>query len=80
MFRKKTKNENKPKEEKVPVEQYETDLGTLIPYVNLNGHVWHQRGPALICTSCPVQHAFFIGIDKRLMGFDESGSPIIKKV
>lgn len=44
------------------------------------GHEWRQQGPFLICNSCPLKHAVRIGIDKRLMGFDKNGQPIIEKV
>lgn len=78
----KTKIEKSEDEEspKAQGETYETDLSTLVPYTNLQGHVWHQEGPCLICSSCAVRHATMIGMDKRLMGFDDEGNPIIKKV
>lgn len=42
-------------------------------------HDWRQQGPYIICKSCEIQHAIFIGMDKVLMGFDKKGKPIIKK-
>jgi hypothetical protein len=44
----------------------------------LAGHKWRQKGPYLVCESCPVKHAIYIGTDKRLVGFKEDGEPIIK--
>lgn len=40
-------------------------------------HTWRQRGPFLVCTSCPHEHSQWIGADKHLTGFDEGGKPII---
>jgi len=37
-----------------------------------------QRGPYLICTSCEIQHANWIGMDKIMVGEDEKGKPILK--
>lgn len=40
-------------------------------------HEYRQQGPYIICYSCELQHALYIGIDKMLMGFDENGKPKI---
>lgn len=43
------------------------------------GHTPRQQGPWLVCTSCPNQHTLgWIGMDKKLVGFDETGGPILK--
>jgi hypothetical protein len=42
-------------------------------------HSYRQQGPYLVCKSCEVQHAIWIGIDKVLVGFDEKDQPILKK-
>lgn len=44
----------------------------------LAGHKWRQKGPYLVCGSCPVKHAMWIGMDKRLVGFNEDSEPIIE--
>jgi hypothetical protein len=46
----------------------------------LAGHQWIQRGPYLICQSCPIVHALYIGTDHQLTGFEEDGTPILRKV
>ena len=38
-------------------------------------HSWKQQGPYLICSSCELQHAVWIGVSKWLVGFEEDGSP-----
>lgn len=43
-------------------------------------HGWIQQGPYLICKTCELDHATYIGIDKHLMGLDEKGQPILEKV
>ena len=42
-------------------------------------HTYRQEGPYLICKSCELHHAVFIGPDKLMVGEDEKGLPIIKK-
>lgn len=42
-------------------------------------HDWRQQGFYLICKSCEIQHAVFIGGDKLLVGLDEEGKPIFNK-
>lgn len=42
-------------------------------------HEWRQRGYFLICYSCELQHAVFVGADKILTGFAEDGTPIMSK-
>jgi hypothetical protein len=41
-------------------------------------HTWRQRGPQLFCSSCPHEHAQWIGIRKKLVGFNDKGAPIIE--
>lgn len=41
-------------------------------------HRWKQQGPYLVCTSCELQHAVYIGMDKIMVGEDEDGKPILK--
>ena len=41
-------------------------------------HEWRQQGPYLVCKSCEVTHAVFIGMDKVLSGLNEQGQPILK--
>lgn len=40
-------------------------------------HTWRQQGPELICTSCPHPHSQWVGMDKKLTGFDSEGKPIL---
>lgn len=42
-------------------------------------HVYRQQGPYLVCKSCEIQHAIFIGMEKVMVGVDEKGQPILKK-
>lgn len=39
---------------------------------------YKQRGPYLICVSCEIQHATWIGMEKIMVGEDDSGKPIVK--
>lgn len=43
-------------------------------------HTPRQQGPWLICVSCPMQHTIsWVGVDKKLVGIDEGGNPILEK-
>lgn len=41
---------------------------------------YRQRGPYLVCVSCEVQHAVYIGMDRMMIGEDEEGKPILTRV
>ena len=43
-------------------------------------HEWRQKGPYLVCKSCEIEHAVYIGQNKQLIGLDEEGKPILKEV
>lgn len=59
----------------------EIDRGKLEPLTKpgLKGHQWIQRGPYLVCQSCPIVHAVWVGVDQMLVGFTDDGEPILKK-
>lgn len=46
----------------------------------ISGHQWVQRGPFLVCKSCPIEHGVWIGVDKILVGINKQGNPILKRV
>jgi len=41
-------------------------------------HEWRQKGPYLVCKSCELEHATYIGMDKVMVGLDKKGIPILK--
>lgn len=41
-------------------------------------HEWRQRGPYLVCTSCEIEHATYIGNNKLMIGLNDKGQPILK--
>lgn len=41
-------------------------------------HDWKQKGVYLVCKSCEIMHATYIGPDKIMVGLDEQGKPILK--
>ena len=74
---KKFVNENEEKKE----EQIEEVLDFNKPdfsFVPAPNHEWRQKGPYLVCYSCEIQHAVWIGMDKIMVGVDEKGFPILK--
>ena len=41
-------------------------------------HLWKQQGYYIICHSCDLSHAVFIGSKKIMVGENEKGEPIFK--
>lgn len=41
-------------------------------------HTYRQEGPYLICRSCELHHAIWIGVNKQMVGEDKEGTPILK--
>ena len=41
---------------------------------------YKQQGPYLICQTCKVQHAVYIGPNRRMVGEKENGEPIIVNI
>lgn len=41
-------------------------------------HAYRQQGPYLVCKSCEITHAVWVGMQKQLVGFDEQNKPILK--
>ena len=40
---------------------------------------YRQQGPYLICYSCELQHAVWIGMEKQMVGMNENGPIIVKR-
>lgn len=40
---------------------------------------WVQKGPYIINTAGELDFAIYVGNDKKLIGLDDSGRPILKK-
>ena len=41
-------------------------------------HDWRQQGPFLVCKSCEIEHATYIGMQKIMVGLNDDGQPILK--
>ena len=48
-------------------------------FVSNGAHEWRQRGPYLVCVSCELQHAVWVGVDKQMVGMKD-GKPILKRL
>ena len=42
-------------------------------------HEWRQKGPFIVCKSCEIMHAVYIGTEKIMVGMDEQGKPLFKR-
>lgn len=47
-------------------------------FIPKGSHEYTQRGPYLLCKSCELEHAIFIGMDKIMVGIQEDGQPILQ--
>lgn len=41
-------------------------------------HDWRQQGVYLVCKSCELTHAVYIGPNKLMVGINDKGQPILK--
>ena len=74
----------KPVKKNEEIEQIEQDTETLdfnnpsFKFVPPGYHRYRQQGGYLVCQSCEVKHAVWIGMDKIMVGEDKKGKPILK--
>lgn len=47
-------------------------------FIPKGNHAWRQQGPYLVCKSCEIQHATWVGTEKLMVGIDRKGQPILK--
>lgn len=47
-------------------------------FIPKGSHEWRQQGYYLICKSCDLEHAVWIGSEKLMVGVKDSGQPILK--
>ncbi len=47
-------------------------------FIPKGNHEYSQRGYYLICKSCDLEHAVWVGADKIMVGITEEGKPILK--
>jgi len=40
-------------------------------------HDWRQQGPYLVCKSCEIEHATYIGMEHLMVGINDQGQPIL---
>lgn len=43
-------------------------------------HNWRQKGNEIICDACVFPHAAILPPNKRLVGIDEKGFPILEEI
>lgn len=66
-----------PKEDYQPIiEEKDLDKPDFI-FLPKGNHLWRQEGPYIVCKSCELVHAAFVGMEKVLVGFKEE-KPIFK--
>lgn len=41
-------------------------------------HEWRQQGYYLLCKSCELEHAVWIGADHIMVGVEDNGQPILR--
>lgn len=80
----KLKNQNQQNDDSEPEEEIKAEEEKL----NLDNpdfsfkpkgiHAYVQNGYFLVCNTCDLQHAIYIGPDHLLTGFSPNGEPILK--
>jgi hypothetical protein len=68
--------ENQENNEDTEVLDFNKPDYTFIPK---GSHNWKQQGYYLVCKSCEIQHATWVGANKLMVGLDKKGMPILKK-
>lgn len=48
-------------------------------FIPKGSHQWRQQGPYLICKTCDLEHATYIGMEYLMVGLSDNGMPILKK-
>jgi hypothetical protein len=73
------KNESKKKKKIEPFDKSDwKKLDEVEKFENDISGKWIQKGPYIINTSQKLDYGVYIGNDKKLVGVDENGKPIIK--
>ena len=68
-------------EEEKKNEAYKEELNFDKPdysFVPSGVHHYKQQGPYLVCQTCELKHAVYIGMEKIMVGEDKKGQPILK--
>jgi hypothetical protein len=72
-----TQKKNETEEEVKPIiEEKDLERPDFV-FMPKGNHLWKQQGYYLVCNSCDLSHAVFIGKEKMLVGFKD-GQPVLK--
>lgn len=70
--------EEQPKSEDNPITEDVNFNNPSYAFIPNGVHRYRQQGYFLVCQSCELSHAVFIGSKKIMVGEDKKGRPIIK--
>ena len=70
--------ENQLNPEEKPLEENKSLDKPDFSFTPTGNHQWKQQGPYIVCFSCELQHALWIGMEKLMVGIKEDGEPIFK--
>ncbi len=74
----KLKMENKNEKEEEPIiEELDFNKPDFL-FIPKGSHEYTQRGPYLVCKSCELEHATYIGMERIMVGVSEDGQPILE--
>lgn len=71
----KTEKSNQSKEIPSEALEWKPDYS----FIPKGRHTYRQHGPYLICKSCQLEHAIYVGIEQIMIGENEEGEPILEK-
>ena len=81
MRRRRVSENQQTTEEELPVEEESQVIDFSKPdysFTPKGTHLYRQQGPYLVCKTCELEHATFIGMNKIMIGIAEDGQPILK--
>lgn len=76
MLRRQSMSEEKQNDAEQEILDFTKPNFTFIPK---GSHEWKQQGYYLICKSCELEHAVWIGSTKLMVGISEGGQPILSE-
>lgn len=79
MLRRKVTNETQQAREENELQETLDFTKPAYSFIPTGIHEYRQAGPYLVCKSCEVSHAVFIGMERIMVGVTEKGYPILKK-
>lgn len=70
-------NENEEKRVQNGQEEVGQSMHVAYVFVPEGIHKWIQRGPYIVCMRCEIQHAIWVGMERKMIGERVDSTPIL---